>query len=387
MTPAARHQAAIEILDRILSGSPAEQALTTWARASRFAGSKDRAAIRDLVFDALRCKRSFAHLGGAESGRGLILGGVRAAGHAPDEIFTGIGHAPAPLSATEAAHLPPPMPATVALDCPDWLEPELRASLGADFAPVMGALRQRAPVFLRVNTSRITTDAAQASLAAEGIITRPHLLATSALEVTENARAVLSSAAYLDGLVDLQDVASQAVILALPPLRGARVLDYCAGGGGKSLALAALGAVVTAHDAAPARMRDLPARAARAQARIALTEAARGRFDLVLTDVPCSGSGSWRRSPDAKWRLTPARLQELTQCQADILQKARPHVTPGGALAYVTCSLLACENGTQIAGFLRSAPDFTLETEKRLTPQDGGDGFYLAVLRNISAQG
>ncbi len=384
MTPAARHQAAIDILDRILSGSAAEQALTSWGRASRFAGSKDRAAIRDLVFDALRCKRSFAHLGGAETGRGLILGGLRAAGHAPGEIFTGIGHAPAPLTPQEASFIPPLPPETIALDCPDWLEAELRTSLGADFAPVLQALRQRAPVFLRANAARITVERLQRALAAEGIATQPHPLAATALEVTANARAVQASAAYLDGLADLQDVASQAVIMALPSLRGAHVLDYCAGGGGKSLAMAALGASVTAHDAAPARMRDLPARAARAGAAIALAETPRGRFDLVLTDVPCSGSGSWRRSPDAKWRLTPARLAELQHMQADILQKARHHVAPAGALAYVTCSLLGCENGLQIAQFLRSAPEFVLETELRLTLRDGGDGFYLAVLRNTS---
>lgn len=381
MTPAARHQAAIEILDRILAGGAAEQALTAWARASRFAGSGDRAAIRDIVFTALRCKRSFAHLGGAETGRGLVLGGLRAAQTRPDDIFTGARHAPAPLSEAEANLTPPPMPEAAALDCPDWLEDDLRASLGADFAPVLQALRQRAPVILRVNAARSTRDAAQAALQAEGIPTRPHPLAAHALEVTANPRAVQHSTAYQTGLVEMQDAASQAVIEALAPLQGLRVLDYCAGGGGKSLALAALGAQVTAHDANPARLRDLTQRATRAGVDIILADKPAGQFDLVLTDVPCSGSGSWRRSPDAKWRLTPDRLDELTRIQAQILRDTLPHVRDGGHLAYVTCSLLARENEAQIAAFLPTAAGLTLEHQRRITPCDGGDGFFLAVIR------
>jgi 16S rRNA (cytosine967-C5)-methyltransferase len=384
MIPAARHQAAIEILDRILAGHAAEQALTSWARANRFAGSKDRAAIRDLVFDALRCKRSYAHLGGAETGRGLILGSLRASGSNLGEVFSGTGHAPAPLSAQEAAYVPPPMPETTALDCPDWLAQDLQDSLGTDFGPIMLALRQRAPVFLRVNLARCTRAAAAEALAAQAIETMPHPMAETALEVRTNARAIHASTAYLEGLVELQDAASQAVIAAMPVFAGMRALDYCAGGGGKSLALAARGASVSAHDAAPARMRDLPARAQRAGVAIAITAAPKAGFDLVVTDVPCSGSGSWRRSPDAKWRLTPARLEELTRIQADILRKARALVATGGALAYVTCSLLARENSAQITSFLQNAPEFVLETEIRLTPLDGGDGFYLAVLRDTS---
>lgn len=381
MTPAARHQAAIEILDRILAGGPAEQALTHWARASRFAGSKDRAAVRDLVFDAIRCKRSFAHLGGAATGRGIILGGLRAAGLDPATIFTGTGHAPAPLSEAEAHHRPIPMIDAVALDCPDWLLPHLKVALGPQVAPVLQALRQRAPVFLRVNTTRITRDDAIAELQREGLGTRPHSLAPTALEVTTNPRAIRTSRAYQDGLVELQDAASQAMIAALPDLKDAHVLDYCAGGGGKSLALAAEGAQVTAHDAAPDRMRDLPRRAARARACIATSGTPKGLFDLVLTDVPCSGSGTWRRSPEAKWMLTEDRLRALTDLQARILREAACHVAPGGWLAYVTCSLLDEENRAQVDAFLTAGPDFCLHNELRLTPMDGGDGFYLALMQ------
>lgn len=381
MTPAARAQAAIEILDTILAGSPAEQALTRWARGSRFAGAKDRAAIRDIVFDALRAKRSQAHLGGAMNGRGLVLGGMRAQGADPTALFTGIAHAPAPLSPEELAHQPGPMPRGVALDCPDWLLPAFDASLGAYAEPVLRALKSRAPVFLRVNLARTDRLHAMAALAEEGIETRPHPLATTALEVTANARAVQRSRAYAAGLVELQDAASQAVIDALPDLEGLKVLDYCAGGGGKALAMAARGAQVSAHDADPARMRDLPARAARAGVDISQVTAPKGDFDLVLCDAPCTGAGSWRRAPAAKWALTPARLAALETLQTEILSQAARLVQPGGWLAYATCSVLESENNAQIARFLDQRPHVTRLESRTWTPLEGGDGFFLALMR------
>lgn len=385
MTPAARAAAAITVLDRVLAGQPAEQALTNWGRASRFAGSGDRAAVRDLVFDALRCRRSFAALGGAETGRGLILGRMRAQGIDPASIFTGDGHAPKSLSATEQSR-PAAPEGLVALDCPDWLAPELQSSLGADFPAVMQALRHRAPVFLRVNSARATLAEAQAALAADGIVTRPHHLAKTALEVTDNARKIHTSQAFLSGLVELQDVASQAIVAALPLHDGQRVLDYCAGGGGKSLAMAAQARVkLFAHDADAGRMRDLPARAKRAGAQIKLVQGAdvawKTPFDLVLCDVPCSGSGSWRRAPEGKWSLTPARLATLCETQATILDHCAGLVKPGGVLAYATCSLLARENHDQIQGFLARATGWTPIQSLQLTPLQGGDGFFLAMLQ------
>ncbi len=386
MTPGARIAAAIEILDAVLDGVPAEKVLTGWARGHRFAGAKDRAAIRDHVFDALRCLRSCAWLGGAETGRGIMLGQVRAAGLDPAALFTGEGYAPPPLAAEETGAKLDTAPRAVRLDMPDWLMPLLDAGLGADAEPVAEVLRTRAPVFLRVNVARTDRAAAQAALAEDAITAVPHPLSPTALEVTGNPRRVQQSRAYAEGLVELQDAASQAVCDALEAGPGLRVLDYCAGGGGKALSLAARGADVTAHDADPARMRDLPARAARAGASIAVAGAdgasQRAPYDLVLCDVPCSGSGSWRRAPDAKWRLTPERLAELVQLQAGILDSAAPLVAPGGVLAYVTCSLLAEENTDQTAALLARLPaGWTLLDEHALTPLDGGDGFYLARLR------
>jgi len=383
MTPAARAAAAIAVLDRWLSGEAAEQALTNWGRANRYAGSGDRAAVRDLVFEAIRCRRSFAAWGGAGTGRGLIIGGLRAAGEAPEAVFTGEGHAPPPLTPAERVAPSPPM-GLAALDCPDWLATGLQASLGEDFGPILALLRQRAPVFLRANLLRASRDEAQALLAAEGIVARPHSLAETALEVSGNARRIKASSAYLEGVVELQDAASQAVVAALPLRDGQRVLDYCAGGGGKTLAMAALAkGEFTAHDVVPARMRDLPERARRAGVRVRLNETAvlrREAFDLVLADAPCSGSGSWRRAPEAKWALTPERLAALCALQASILSKAALLVAERGVLAYATCSLLGVENEDQVAAFLAAHPGWVRQSSLRLTPLDGGDGFFLAIL-------
>ena len=391
MTPSARVRSAIELLDRILDGEAAERALTAWARAHRFAGSGDRAAIRDLVFDALRRRRSRAVLGGADTGRGLMIGMLAEDGRSADDadrLFDGSRHGPAPLTVAEREQLahPPALTAADAADLPDWVQASLASAWGDDAAAIAEALRHRAPVFLRVNLARATREAAAAELRAEGIATRPHPLAGTALLVTDGARRVQASAAYRDGLVELQDAASQAVVEALPLRPGLRVLDYCAGGGGKALAI--LGrcpeVTVVAHDADPGRMSDLPLRAARAgvdipQAATADLSAV-GPFDLVLCDAPCSGSGAWRRSPEARWRLTPGGLDRLTGIQDRVLAAAAPLVAPGGALAYATCSLFDIENEQRINAFLGTRPDWQRVDTRRWSPCDGGDGFFLARL-------
>jgi 16S rRNA (cytosine967-C5)-methyltransferase len=249
----------------------------------------------------------------------------------------------------------------------------------------MTILRARAPVFLRVNLSRATRAEAQAILAGEGIGTRPHPLAETALEVTGEARGLHLSRAYAEGIVELQDVASQAVVAEIHARRHAlRVLDFCAGGGGKALAFADLGAQVTAYDADPGRMRDIAPRAARAGqhiSRVGTRDLARlGPFDLVVADVPCSGSGAWRRQPQARWTLTQARLDQLGEVQRAILQQAAALVAPKGALAHVTCSLLAAENEDVVAAFLRVNTDWQVVVSRRFSPLEGGDGFFMSLL-------
>lgn len=380
MTPSARIAAAADVLDRVLAGVGAESALTNWGRASRYAGSGDRSAIRDLVFSALRCRRSFAALGGGLTGRGLMLGLAREAGQDVGVLFNGEGHALAPPGPQEAGRAPDPLEA---LDCPDWLAPDLKASLGSGFAPVMERLRHRAPVFLRVNAARIDVAGATAALAAEGIGAVPHRVAGFALEVMEGARKIQSCSTYAEGLVELQDASSQAVVEALPLTAGMRVLDLCAGGGGKTLAMAARAPVrVWAHDAHPRRMKDLLPRAIRAGARISISDNPENTapYHLVLADVPCSGSGSWRRDPEGKWTLTPANLAKIEVLQAAILDRAAPMVAVGGVLAYATCSLLSAENEAQVTEFLARNRTWDCKLQRRFTPLDGGDGFFLAIL-------
>lgn len=387
MTPAARVQAAIEILDRIAAGAATEQALTAWARQSRYAGSKDRAAVRDHVFDAIRCRRSFAALGGGEDGRAIMLGALRDAGTDPDTLLTGGPHAPAPLSESEGQGGTPPDGAA-RYDLPDWLWPKFQDSLGDQAEATALALRERAGIHLRVNTRVTDLASAMASLGEDGVECQPHPAAETALVVTAGARRIRQSRAYAEGLVELQDAASQALSLAVPVADGARVLDYCAGGGGKTLALAARGVTdITAHDANPGRMRDLPARADRAGVAVQVAGprdvGARAPFDVVLCDVPCSGSGSWRRAPDGKWALTPDRLAELTALQAAILDDVVSLVAPGGVLAYATCSVLRDENADQVRAFLSRHPDWQ-EQQALSWPVTSGDtgtdGFHLSVL-------
>lgn len=395
MIPAARISAAIEILDDIQAGNAAEQVLTRWARANRYAGSGDRAAIRDLVFDALRCLRSYAWLGGAElaeegqaapNGRTLMIGALRASGQEPSDLFTGARFAPEPLSDEEAANAPSleDAPRDVALDCPTWLLPKFEETLGADTDAVLHLMQSRATVFLRVNLARSSRDEIIAALALDEVETKPHPLSPSALEVMSNPRRIANAQAYADGLIELQDAASQAIVDLFPLQDGQRVLDYCAGGGGKLLAMAARAkAHFTAHDIDPRRMRDIAPRAERAGiAGIEMAEpgAPEGLFDLVLCDAPCTGSGSWRRAPQAKWDLDEARLQELCDIQADVLDKASASVAPGGTLAYATCSLFAQENTAQIEAFIQRHPEWHVEISQVFTPLDGGDGFFCALL-------
>ena len=379
MTPAPRVAAAIEVLDRWLDGVPAEKALTGWARGARYAGSKDRAAVRDHVYDVLRRKGACAALGGVD-GRGLMLGLLRLQGVDPVTVFTGEGHAPVQLG--DAERQAPDASPDIWRDVPDWLHQPLRESLGARAADVVGTLQKRAPLYLRVNARKASVNQAQERLLEDAIKTET-CQAEMALKVTEGDRRLRQSSAYLDGLVEIQDLSVQLACAAVDwPQRG-KVLDYCAGGGGKALAIAAVSdAQIFVHDAFPARMSDIPARAARAGVTLTTISRPEDRepYDLVLCDVPCSGSGTWRRDPEAKWRLTPEILAELGQVQRRIVKQAQALVRPGGRLVYMTCSLLDAENQAVVDAAL-SAPDWNVLTSARFLPPEASDGFFLAVLR------
>ena len=210
------------MLDRMLGGTPIDAALTNWGRANRYAGSGDRAAIRDLVFDAWRCKQSYSAFGGGETGRGLMLGRMRALGEDVGRVFTGIGHAPSVLSDADAQQTASDLEA---LDCPEWLAPRLRNSLGDRFDAVMKALQHRAPVFLRVNLAKSSLQDVVSLLAADGIDAVPHPMAAASLEVRTSSRKLLTILPYMDGLFELQDVASQAIVDDIPAVSGQKILD------------------------------------------------------------------------------------------------------------------------------------------------------------------
>lgn len=381
MTPPARVQTAIELLDWILNGVAPEKALTMWARHNRYAGSKDRAAIRDLVYDALRRKRSCAALGGGMTGRGLMLGLSREQCLDTSELFTGKGYGPTSLSFKESS-LQPVLSRGERLDLPDWLLPHFDASLGMAAEPTALALRHRAPVMLRSNTIKCDRSTALSALSSEQITGRSHALAKTAIEITQGARKITASAAFSSGLVELQDAASQAVIEMIPATDSMRALDYCAGGGGKALALAALGLpTVDVWDVDAGRMKDIAKRAERAGAAINILTQPVGLYDLVLCDVPCSGSGAWRRAPYGKWRLTADRLKNLTRLQFKILHKAAPFVSPNGLLVYSTCSVLAAENMSNISQFTAVSPEWECCYSRQFLLSDGGDGFFTAHLK------
>ncbi|RLJ59837.1 16S rRNA (cytosine967-C5)-methyltransferase [Litoreibacter meonggei] len=384
MTPAARLSAAIEVLDQYLSGTAAEKALTNWARRSRFAGSKDRAAVRDIVFDCLRKRESYSRSAGGLTGRGLVVAHAANVTHGLDDLramFTGEGHAPDVLGADEQTRLS--LPQQNVYNLPAWLASELEVSVGEDALAIATVLTERAVVYLRVNLSRGSLDTAISSLATDGIVAVPHNLAKTALEVIENPRKVASSVAYTSGLVELQDAASQALCAGLPVAE--RMLDYCAGGGGKVLAYGdQSGAKLFAHDANPQRLRDLQPRAKRAglKVQVLTTDACQKAepFDLVLCDVPCSGSGAWRRSPEGKWSLTRESFEKLLAVQQEILREAAPLVAMNGVLAFATCSLFQSENEDQIAQFCAENNGWHCSFDRRFSPLEGGDGFYIAYL-------
>ncbi|MGB0607562.1 MAG: RsmB/NOP family class I SAM-dependent RNA methyltransferase [Paracoccaceae bacterium] len=385
MTPAARVQAAIEVIDDFLTGRSGEMALTAWARRSRYAGSGDRAAVRDHVYDALRHLRSYAACGGGMSGRPIMIAALRKQGVDPQGIFTGDRFAPETLSAKEQE--PNKFTSEAErFDIQDWLWPIWCQDLADHAEQAADNLRQRAPVFLRVNIARTTREAALQKLNDEGINTEVHPFVPTALKVTDGVRKVAQSDSYKQGLVELQDASSQASVCALTSRIKGPVLDYCAGGGGKALALAAwLGKKVHAHDELVSRMKDLPVRARRAQADIVLKttdQVQQTKYGLVFCDVPCSGSGAWRRDPSGKWRLDADQLDNVLKRQFDILSNAADLVARDGVLLYATCSVLERENGQQIDLFLKQNSHWSLANSQQFLPDSNGDGFYFAILQN-----
>lgn len=392
MTPNARIASAILIIDSIIAGDPAEKVLTNWARKSRFAGSSDRSAVRDIVYDCLRSLNSFGTLGGNKTGRGVIIGYLLFSNKEPNLFFNGIGYGPSELTPSELSHIDltqnESSPLEV-LDFPDCLLDELKDSLGESFYSVNNTLKQRAPFYIRVNLSKATLDEVQLILRDEGIETDLDDACVTALKVLSNPRKVKQSDAYKTGLLDIQDLNSQISCRTIPVENGWKLLDFCAGGGGKSLALSdRFSGTIDAYDKDFLRMKDIPVRSDRAGVTINLLSNDDIRtvssYDLVICDVPCTGSGAWRRNPDAKWTLTTDNYEALKKTQQEILDDASKLVSGNGVLVYMTCSLLKAENSDQVEAFLLRNSDWEVVFQESFPLSNSGDGFFVTHLKITS---
>ncbi len=428
MTPAARLSAAIEVLTDIAERRrPAADALKDWGLAHRFAGSGDRAAIASLVYDGLRRRASSAFLMQAESPRAILVGMLRLQrGLAEPTIaglFDGSRFAPAPLTEDERTRLREGSldgaPPHVAGDVPDWIVPSLEQTFGDALLAELRALGRRAPLDIRVNALKLDRDAALERLAHLAPEATPLAPLGLRIPIGEDGRgpALHVEPEFLEGLYEIQDEGSQLASLLVSPRAGETIVDLCAGGGGKTLALAAAtgnAARIVATDADPRRLAPIHERLRRAGARAEVRTPRSGRaradvledldgtVDRVVVDAPCTGSGTWRRNPDAKWRLRPGSLSGRVAEQAEVLDRAARLVRPGGRIVYITCSLLPEENDAAVAGLLaRTGKGFTVSsTDALLTTVPplagkvrptrhgvqmspsltGTDGFFVSVL-------
>jgi 16S rRNA (cytosine967-C5)-methyltransferase len=429
MTPAARLSAAIEVLGDIETRRrPATDALKDWGLAHRFAGSKDRAAIASLVYDSLRRKASSAWVMGENTPRAVVLGMlVLQRGLSFEDItrlFSGERFAPEPVTGEERAKIEAVdlknAPAPVAGDFPDWIEPSLRAFLGDDLVPELQALTARAPLDLRVNALKVESRSeAHDALPHLGAVETPLSPYGLRIQPGEDGRgpAVQSEPEFIKGWIEIQDEGSQLAAILSGVQPDEQVVDLCAGGGGKTLALAAMmnnHGQLYATDSDARRLAPIHERVTRAGIRNVQIRTPRaradavadldGKIDCVLVDAPCTGIGTWRRNPDAKWRLRPGSLDVRRNEQAIVLDRAGALVKSGGRIIYITCSILPEENDEAVAAFLDRNKGFTplpvaevlkrAEMEKlaplvrntkhglQMTPlKTGTDGFYVAVLR------
>jgi 16S rRNA (cytosine967-C5)-methyltransferase len=432
MTPAARLAAAIEVLTEIESKRrPAPDALREWGQTHRFAGSGDRSAIGSLLFDALRRRASSAYLMGAETPRAVLLGSLRLArAMSADDIAKladGSRFAIAPLSDGEKKQLETgslaKAPPHVAGDYPEWLDAHFAQGFGEERWEEGMALASRAPLDLRVNTLKNKREGVAKELS--HLNAQPSRWSPDGLRIELSADGkqppVTSEPLFLQGDFEVQDEGSQLASLFARAEPGQQVLDLCAGAGGKTLALAAHmenKGQLFAYDADLRRLAPIHERLKRADARNVQVRSPKGKqdvlsdlegkMDLVLLDAPCTGTGVWRRHPDAKWRIRPGALEIRQKEQAALLDEAARFVKPGGRIVYVTCSILDVENGAQIRAFRERNTSFDIvspdETVKALgenamifsraaklsgegiqmTPRrTGTDGFFVSVLKKV----
>ncbi|RTL52837.1 MAG: RsmB/NOP family class I SAM-dependent RNA methyltransferase [Bradyrhizobiaceae bacterium] len=411
MTPAARLSAAIEVLDLIdTQRVPAQNALKDWGTAHRFAGSGDRAGIAGLVFDVLRRRASSAYLLDADTPRARLLGMLRLERHLDTDAIAalcdGSRFAPEPLSDAERKALDSrtlkDASAPVAGDYPDWLDPHLAAVFGDDRVAEAEAMASRAPLDLRVNTLKAKPEKVGASLAHLGAKPTPWSPIGLRIVLGADARnpGIHAEEDFVKGAVEVQDEGSQLAALFTGAKPGEQVIDMCAGAGGKTLALAAMmqgkGRLI-ATDRDKRQLAPIHERLSRAGVHNADVRTPKGpddtlsdihaSADLVVIDAPCTGTGTWRRNPDAKWRMRPGALDIRIKDQTEVLERAAPLVKAGGRIAYITCSVLPRENNEQIARFLAQHSGFSVVPPEQVISVlwDKAEGFAAAVRQ--SAEG
>jgi 16S rRNA (cytosine967-C5)-methyltransferase len=407
MTPAARLSAAIELIDIIeAQRAPAAQALKEWGTSHRFAGSGDRAAIAGLVWDVLRRRASSAWVMDDDAPRSRVLGMLKVErgldADAISALCDGGRFAPRPLTEAERSALtmrsPDDAPAPVAGDYPEWLDPYLAKVFGEDRAAEAAAMASRAPLDLRVNTLKAKREKMLASLKHLGAHETPWSPTGLRIELGADARnpGIHAEEDFIKGLVEVQDEGSQLAALLSAAKPGEQVIDLCAGAGGKTLALAAMmqgkgRLIATDHDKrqlAPIHERLSRAGVHNAEVRTPKGESEtladiRASADLVLIDAPCTGTGTWRRNPDAKWRMRPGALEIRIKDQIEVLDRAHPMVKPGGRIAYITCSVLSEENSEQVQAFIARHPEFAIvpPEETASVLWDKADAFTEAALK------
>jgi 16S rRNA (cytosine967-C5)-methyltransferase len=376
-----RLAAAIEVLEDISRRHrPVADALRDWGLSHRFAGGGDRAAIGNIVYDALRRRRSAGWLVGGDTPRAQAFGALLLEwGRTPQTLnaaLDGDKFAPPQLTQDELSAVSQrpvaDAPDLVRADCPDWCAPLLERSFRDDWVKESAALAARPPLDLRVNTLKATREKVLAEL--DGAGGHATAIAPDGIRIAPIAGDgrhpnVQAEPAFQKGWFEVQDEGSQVVAVLAGATHGMQVLDYCAGAGGKALALSATmenHGQIFAHDSEKQRLVPIFERIRRSDNRNiqVVTKPAElaplaGHMDLVLVDAPCTGSGTWRRRPDAKWRLTERQLDARRAEQAVILDAASTYVKPGGVLAYITCSVFEGENGGQIDAFRARADGFS----------------------------
>ena len=428
MTPAARIQTAIDLLDEVLATDrPADGVLSAYFRARRFIGSKDRRAVSENVWRVLRHRARLAWALGTETPNARLLVAanlVRGESKSIDAVaglFSGARHGPQPLSANEkrlieraGSQNTDDATRSVVFECPEWLLEKLDATFGSKADSEIAALGEEAALDLRVNTLKATREEVLTSLKAEGLDASATPL--SPLGVRLPVRIALGAhEGFKTGLFEVQDEASQICAQLVDARPGQAVVDLCAGAGGKTLALAAsmknkgrlIGCDVSVGRLERSKQRLRRAGIHNATLRV-LEDSDKwlkrqaGAFDRVLVDAPCSGIGAWRRNPDARWHLSPDNLEALIHTQDSLLDRAAPLVKKGGYLVYATCSLLNEENTARIESFLSRSSEFAIQPVSEVWPsvfetlcpadgpfltltpaRHGTDGFFVAILTRV----